>query len=135
MVRLLVVVGMEENAFQKEMSICEDLEMGRNVAHSGNSEQWEGLVRDLKWQWLQQERSFAPPRPAPPPSRAEAQTRAAWPDALAQDGRAPPRPGSQLNTHGLPAQHGGWTRPPHPHSSHWHGGRGEEGRKGCVSVC
>lgn len=41
-----MVVGIEENAFQKEMSTCEDPEMGRNAVHPGNSEKWEVSVAE-----------------------------------------------------------------------------------------
>lgn len=47
------------------MSRYKDLEVWKNVAHSGNSEKFNVLATVIETQWLQQDRSFSP-RSLPP---------------------------------------------------------------------
>ena len=63
--------GGQENA-GKDMSRYKDLEVWKNVAHSGNSEKFNVLVTVIERQWLQQDRSFSPCPPSHGKVRREA---------------------------------------------------------------
>lgn len=96
-VRLLVGSGDRRKCIpEKKMSICEDLEMVKNTAHSGNSKKFNVLVIETRngsgftrWKSL----------PASPPSHAKVQREAVRPDVVAQLHEYLRNPGSFSSPH------------------------------------
>lgn len=112
--------------------MCKDLEMGKHMVHSGNSEKFDVLVIDEKWQCLPQNRSFSP-HPSPQ-SHAKVQREAVRADMGAEFHEFLRGPGSfQLTTHpwnvvfDLLAQDGGQVPSHHTHTLGT--GMEEEGKK------